>query len=257
MMSIATGLALTGKVVVTYTIATFATMRPFEQIRTDIASHHASVIVVGTGAGLSYGDDALTHHSLEDIALMRSIPGMTVMCPSDPFETEWATATAVRLKRPVYLRLGKKGEPNLSTKKPRLTMGKARILRNGTDIALLGYGPLVAQVILATDKLVKKNMNPLVASIHTIKPIDQVFIKSLARTFRLIITVEEHSIIGGLGSAVAEILAEEETTTRLVRLGIPDRFVFEIGSQNHLRKNLGLTPDAIADTINVLIQKTT
>ncbi len=250
MMGVAAGLALTGKIVFAYSIATFASMRPFEQIRNDIASHNASVVVVGTGAGLSYGHASITHHAQEDIAIMRTIPGMTILCPADPIETTWATREAIKLKRPVYLRLGMKGEPNLYQTKPTLHLGKGSMLQKGKGIAIIATGNIVGNALSTANLLAKHRIRPTVVSMHTIKPFDTTLITRLGQTHRLLVTIEEHNIIGGLGSAVAEVLAEQKTAkARLLRLGISDRFVYEKGSQQYLREILGLNPEKIAKTI--------
>ena len=250
MMGVAAGLALSGKIVVAYSIATFASMRPFEQIRNDIASHNASVVVVGTGAGLSYGHASITHHAIEDIAIMRTIPGMTILCPGDPVEASWATRQAIKLRRPVYLRLGMKGEPSLYTRKPNLTIGSGSILAKGKTVALVATGNIVGNALAATHLLQKNHIHPTVVSMHTIKPFDEKLVRTLAASHRLIVTVEEHNVIGGLGSAVAEVLAQTKNPkAQLLRLGIPDRFVFEKGSQQYLRGIVGLSPEKIAKTI--------
>ena len=255
MMAMAAGLALSGKTVFAYSIATFATMRAFEQIRNDISVHRAAVTVVGSGAGLCYGHAGITHHAIEDLSLMRAIPGMTILCPADPFETVWATRQAIKLKKPVYLRLGKKGEPVIYQKTPKLRLGKGRILRKGKDIAILGIGNLVFNALQTARILSQKNIQAAVVSIHTLKPIDADLVRKFSQKFPFLITIEEHNIIGGLGSAVAEVLAEEKQKARLVRLGIPDRFVYKIGSQDFLREKLGLTPEQIAEKIYQLMKK--
>lgn len=250
MMGIAAGLALSGKIVFTYSIATFATMRPLEQIRNDVALHNVPVIIVGTGAGLSYGEAANTHYAIEDIHLMRGIPGMTILCPADPIEAVWATQTAVRLKKPLYLRLGKKGEPTIHKNTPKLQIGKGAKLTQGNDFVILATGNIVAHALWAAGLIKRYNKKTAtVISMHTIKPIDKKLILTLTKKFPLIVTVEEHNIIGGLGSAVSEIIAEEKTTTTLLRIGIPDTFVTVIGSQEYLRKKMNLTPELIAKTI--------
>ncbi len=249
MIGIAAGLALSGKIVFAYSIATFASMRAFEHIRDDIASHKAPVIIVGTGGGLSYAHLSITHHSIEDISLMRSIPEMTILCPCDPYETAWATNLAVQMKKPVYLRLGKKGEPTLHKNKPKLTLGKAHILKEGKDVCILATGNIVENALEAASILSQKKKGAKVVSMHTIKPIDISFIKKAIRQSPYIVTVEEHSIIGGLGSAVAEVLAEETGDRRLVRIGIPDTFPSVIGSQQFLRTQFGLDPQSIASKI--------
>lgn len=255
MMGIATGLALSGRIVFAYSIATFATMRAFEQIRNDIASHKASVVIVGSGGGLCYGQAGLTHHAIEDLNLMRGVPGMTVLCPADPIEVKWATRLSVKLKKPVYLRLGKKGELTLYHHTPRLRLGKAHILNKGKDVAILATGNIVSNVLKAAKILSEKNIKATVASMHTLKPIDGNLIRKFSKKFPFLITVEEHSVIGGLGSAVAEVLTEQECNMRLLRLGIPDRFVTQIGSQNFLRERLGLTPEKIAAKIYRVLKK--
>lgn len=255
LMGIAAGLALSGKTVFAYSIATFVTMRPFEQIRNDIAIHNLSVVVVGTGAGLSYGDAATTHHAIEDISLMRSIPGMTILCPADPTEAEWATRAAILLKKPTYLRLGKKGEPILYTKKPKLILGKGSVLNKGNDLAILATGNIVENALAAARLLARRAINCLVVSIHTVKPIDVKLIKSLSKRFPLIVTIEEHNIIGGLGSAVAEIISESISPVKLLRIGIPDMFFSKTGSQAYLRDLIGLNPNAISDRIYTHFKK--
>lgn len=250
LMGIATGLALSGKIVFAYSIATFATMRPFEQIRTDIASHGASVVVVGSGAGLSYGHDSITHHAVEDLNLMRAIPGITIFAPADPYEAEFVTKAAIKIKGPVYLRLGKRGEPLLYKKPKKLKVGKGSVLRKGKDLAIIATGNIVSSALEAAELLDKVNIHTTVISMHTIKPIDKKMIKSFSQKYPLLVTLEEHSIIGGLGAAVSEILSEFGSNARVLRLGIPDRFLFEIGSQNFLRERIGLTPKLIAKKIS-------
>lgn len=254
LMGIATGLALTGKTVFAYSIATFATMRPFEQIRTDIASHNASVIVVGSGAGLSYGHDSITHHSVEDISLMRTIPGITILCPSDPYEVELLTKEAIKIKKPVYLRLGKRGEPLLHKKGNSIKIGEGHILRDGSDIAIIATGNIVATALEAAELLLKKGIKSTVISMHTIKPIDVDLIKRISKKFTYAATIEEHSIIGGLGTAVTDVLSENFSKTKLIKFGIPDRFLFEIGSQKYLRQQIGLDAETIAKKMYNLIK---
>lgn len=249
LMGIAAGLAFGGKTVFAYSIATFATMRPFEQIRTDIASHNLSVIIVGSGAGLSYGHDSITHHATEDIHLMRGIPGITILSPADPYEIVWATKESIKLKRPVYLRLGKRGEPLLYKKPSKLELGKGSIILRGKDIAIIATGNIVSNALEAAKIISKSNISTTVISMHTLKPIDKQLIKRLSKKFSIIVSVEEHSIIGGLGSSISELIAENKYQVKLIRIGIPDRFIFEIGSQNFLREIVWLSPKQIAKKI--------
>lgn len=249
MMSIAAGLALTGKIVYAYSIATFATLRPYEQIRNDIASHHAKVVVVGSGAGLSYNTAGLTHHALEDIALMRSIPGMTVLAPADPVEASWATRTARNVTGPVYLRIGKQKDRVIYSTKPELKLGVGSILKRGSNGVVIATGNIVSNTVEAVALLSKKNIDVTLVSMHTIKPVNHRFLHILLNGCTFVTTVEEHNAIGGLGSTIAEYATELALPIRLVRIGVPDRFVTKIGSHEFLRDTVGLTPQKIARTI--------
>jgi transketolase len=179
---------------------------------------------------------------------------MTILCPADPFETKWATKTSIKLKKPVYLRLGKRGEPILYKKPVQLKVGKGSILKVGSDIAILTTGNIVFNALEAAEILSKKNIKSTVVSMHTIKPLDLQLIQHLSKKFPIMVTVEEHSIIGGLGSSVSEIISENNYNTKLIRIGIPDRFLFEIGSQNYLREKIGLLSEQIAEKIFVLLK---
>lgn len=253
LMGVAAGLALTGKIVYAYSIATFATMRPFEQIRNDIGWHRAPVIIVGTGAGLSYGHASTTHHAIEDIALMRTIPGMTILAPGDPKEAGWATQVAARRKGPVYLRLGMKGEPTVWTTTTHHRVGHARIFQKGSHCAIIATGNMLHTAVEAAKLLQTQSISTYVLDMHTVKPIDERAILSLAQEVPLMVTLEEHSVIGGLGSAVSEVLAGTAGKAKLYRLGIPDAFTNVIGSQAYLREQLGLTPTKVADHIRTLL----
>lgn len=248
MIGFATGLALTGKIVFCYSIATFATMRPFEQIRNCVAAHNASVIIVGSGAGLSYGHASYTHFSVEDIGLMRLIPGMTIYCPADPAEVRWATQDAITRAQPAYLRLGMKGEQTLYDH-PSFRVGKGTMLKKGNDIAIFAVGNILANVIQAAKLLEGDGIDASVIGMHTIKPIDTKLIKNLSSQYPMVVTVEEHSTIGGLGSTVSDVLTEVGSTIKLCRIGIPDEFIRTIGSQAYLREKLGLSPEGIARTV--------
>mgnify|MGYP001614220309 CR=1 FL=1 len=255
MMGVACGLSLQGFVPVVYSIATFATMRGFEQIRTDICVHNANVKIVGTGGGLSYGHAGSTHHALEDIAIMRSLPNMTVICPSDPLQTEMATEQMIIHKGPVYLRLGKRGEPVIYKKPAKFKIGKGIVLREGKKAAIIASGNLVHNALLTSKILEGYGINLTVIDMHTVKPLDKKLILQLVKSHELICTLEEHSIIGGLGSAVAEVIAENPIKKNLYfhRFGIPDIFIERAGSQEFLRKKYNLTPKKISGKIIKLI----
>lgn len=211
--------------------------------------------IVGTGGGLSYSDASITHHAMEDIALMRVIPGMTVFCPGDPAEAAWATRTAALIRAPSYLRLGKQKDVPLYTKVPRLVIGRGSLLTKGKDILVMATGNIVANARSAIDLLSKKGIEATLVSMHTIKPIDTRWQRELLRSFKLIITVEEHNRIGGLGSAIAENIADSQWRGKLVRIGIPDQFVYTIGSLSYVRERIGLLPKQIAQTIAQEISK--
>ncbi len=255
MMGVACGLSLQGFIPVVYSIATFATMRGFEQIRTDICVHNANVKIVGTGGGLSYGHAGSTHHSLEDIAIMRSLPNMTIICPSDPIQAEMATEQMIIQKGPVYLRLGKRGEPIIYKKPIKFKIGKGIVLKEGKKAAIIATGNLVYNAILASKILANRGINITVIDMHTVKPLDKKLVLQLMKRHELICTLEEHSIIGGLGSAVAEVIAENPIKKNLhfYRFGIPDIFIERAGSQEFLRKKYQLTSEKISGKIMKLI----
>ncbi|MBI3955032.1 1-deoxy-D-xylulose-5-phosphate synthase [Candidatus Gottesmanbacteria bacterium] len=251
MMGVACGLSLKGFIPVVYSIATFATMRGFEQIRTDICVHNANVKIVGTGGGLSYGHAGSTHHALEDIAIMRSLPNMTIICPSDPVQAEIATEQMIIHKGPVYLRLGKRGEPIFYKKPLKFKIGKGIVLRNGKKAAIIATGNLVHNALLVSKILEKYSINITIVDMNTVKPLDKKLILQLLTNHEIICTLEEHSIIGGLGSAVAEVIAENPIKKNLhfYRFGLPDIFIERAGSQEFLRNKYSLTPEKISGKI--------
>ncbi len=249
MMGVAAGMALSGMRPVVYTITPFTTTRCFEQIRVDVCYHNAAVVIVGTGSGLSYAELGPTHHSLEDIAILRSLPGMRVMAPCDTTEIRFALRAAINQGGPAYIRIGKKGEPNIHHRLPELKIGKAAVVRTGTDIALLGAGTIMPEVLKAADLLAAAGVSAEVVSFHTIKPLDHAYLAAAATRIKLFATVEEHGLIGGLGSAVAEWRAVTNTGTPLMSFGTPDEFMHEVGTQEYARAKYGLTPDGIASRI--------
>ncbi len=255
MMGVAAGMALSGLVPFVYSIATFASLRALEQIRDDICLHQANVKIVGSGAGLSYGHAGSTHHALEDIAVMRSLPNMTIVCPSDSLMAEVVTKEIISLSGPVYLRLGKRGEPVIYKHKPKVKIGKGIILKEGRDIAIIATGNIVHHALEASLLLTKKGIDCAVIDMHTIKPIDKKLVLNLLFSAKALFTLEEHHITGGLGSAVAEIISEsDQKNIYFKRLGLPDIFVRAVGSQEYLRAFYGLTPDKIAQKIISLIK---
>lgn len=246
MIGIATGLALSGKVVFIYSIANFPIMRCLEQIRNDVCYHQANVKIVAVGGGFTYGSQGMTHHATEDLAVMRAIPHMTVVAPGDPAETVLATQAIARFLGPCYLRLGKAGEPVVHQTTPDFQIGKSIIVQAGSDVTLMATGGMLYNTMQAAEQLAQQGTKVRVLSMHTLKPLDTEAILAAARETKAIVTIEEHSIIGGLGSAVAEVLAESGILQiTLKRMGIKDDFCSKIGSQEYLRRVYGLSVDDI------------
>jgi len=249
MMGVAAGLAMSGLRPVIYTITPFTTTRCFEQIRVDVCYHKAPVIIVGTGSGLSYAELGPTHHSLEDMAIMRSLPGMNVMAPCDSTELRLCLRAALKQNGPAYLRIGKKGEPAIHGQDPDLKIGKAIVLREGGALAMLGSGTIMSEVLAAADILQAQGVRSEVVSLHTIKPLDTAYLAATIARLGMLVTVEEHGLIGGLGSAVAEWAAAAGCRSRLLCFGTPDEFMHEIGSQTYARHKYGLEGQQIAGRI--------
>ncbi len=250
MTGVAAGLALSGLKPITYTITPFVTTRCLEQIRVDICYHHLPVVIVGVGAGLSYASLGGTHHACEDIAFLRALPGMAVVCPADPVEVRLALRAALRWNGPVYLRMGKKGEPVVHAREPRFTIGKAIRVKAGRGVCLLAAGTVLPLALEVARKLAAKKMEAEVVSFHTVKPLDEVFLRRAFKEFKRVATIEEHSVIGGLGGAVAEWLADHPgSRAHLLRFGTADRFLHEAGEQEHARRRYGLTAEHIAARI--------
>ncbi len=251
MTGMAAGMAMCGLRPFTYTIAPFATIRALEQIRVDVCYHNVPVVIVGTGAGWSYASLGPTHHACDDVAMLRALPNMTVLCPADAAEVRAAVAAVLHHAGPVYLRLGKKGEPAVHSTVPRFVVGEGIVLREGRDVCLLGLGTMVATALQAADLLNATGLSAQVVSMHTVKPLDERLLGEAFRRFRLVAVVEEHSHIGGLASAVAEWLSRQfpQPPGRLIAFGVPDAFFHESGGQEYARQRCGLTPTHIAQTL--------
>ncbi len=254
MTGMAAGMALSGKIVFTYSIANFPTLRCLEHLRNDICYHHANVKVVAIGGGFAYGALSMTHHATEDLAVMRVLPDMVVVAPGDPVEARAATRALVDYAGPAYLRLGKAGEPVVHTKDVEFELGKAIQLREGKDVTLISTGAMLQNTVKAADLLAARGIDASVLSMHTLKPFDDAAILAAARKTRAIVTLEEHSIIGGLGSAVAEVLAEtEEDGVIFKRLGLASSFSPHVGSQGYLQEKHGLSPAAVGEAVASLL----
>ncbi|MGJ4906714.1 transketolase family protein [Bradyrhizobium sp. HKCCYLRH2060] len=251
MMGVAAGMAMNGLRPVAYTITPFVTTRCLEQIRTDVCYHEAPVTIVAVGAGLAYSGLGPTHHACEDISFLRSIPNMVVICPGDAFEVRGALRAAMQQDRPVYIRMGKKGEPVVH-KGPiaDFKIGKAITIEEGSDVCLLSTGNMLPEAIEAGHRLKEKGISAEVVSFHTVKPLDEDKLKQAFSRFKLVATIEEHSLIGGFGAAVSEWLVDSETSAKkFLRFGTPDAFFKKSGEQEYAREVLGLTGHQIADKI--------
>jgi transketolase len=256
MTGMAAGMAMCGLRPFTYTITPFATTRVMEQIRIDVCYHNLPVTIVGTGSGLSYASLGPTHHSLEDVAFLRALPNMTVVCPADAAEVRAAMSAILEIDGPVYLRLGKKGEPTVHRQPPQLAIGRGLTVRQGSDVCLLGLGNMVAPSLEAAGILQDRGISAMVVSMHTVKPLDEPLLRDVLGRFAVVAVVEEHSRIGGLASAVAEWTLTQETrpAARLLSLGSDDAFPSQSGSQKYLRRVFGLTAEQIAETIEQCIR---
>lgn len=256
MTGIAAGLALEGRIVFTYSIANFPTLRCLEHIRNDVCYHDANVKVVSVGGGLAYGAMSVTHHAVEDLGVMRCLPNLTVVAPGDPVETRAATRALVAHPGPCYLRLGKAGEPTVHTGAIEFEIGKAIRLREGSDVTILSTGGMLQTAVKAADRLAGSGIRARVSSMHTLKPLDVAEIEAAVRETRALFTLEEHSIIGGLGSAVAEVVAEADwPRIPFKRLGLPSAFATHIGGQEYLLTQYGLNEAAVAATVTQVFQE--
>lgn len=256
MTGVAAGLAMMGLRPVTYTITPFATVRCLEQIRVDVCYHNVPVIIAGTGSGLSYASLGPTHHSCDDIGFMRMLPNMTILCPCDPIEVRSAVRAAFQLTSPVYIRLGKTGEPNLHKTSPNFVVGKSITMREGDDICILSTGNIMPVALEVAESLEKHNISVKVENFHTIKPLDTDSLKNIFLKYRLVATLEEHSLINGLGGAVAEWLCNQNKyKTKLLRFGTRDEFMPYVGEQDYAREYFNLTSEDICKKLlNQFIQ---
>ena len=255
MMGVAAGMALNGLRPVVYTITPFTTTRCFEQIRVDACYHGAPVIIVGTGSGLSYAELGPTHHSLEDLAILRTLPGMTVLAPCDEVELRALLRGALQLDGPAYMRIGKKGEPILHAKGTALRIGKAVTLREGSDLCLIGAGTILSEVMKAADLLARDGVRARVESFHTVKPLDGECLAELFGRYPLVAVAEEHGLMGGLGGSIAEWRARQDgRLARMLCFGATDSFLHEIGSQDYARRHYGIDGATIASRVRAALR---
>lgn len=248
---VAAGLALSGMIPFTYSIGNFPTLRCLEQIRNDVCYNGANVKIVAVGAGYSYGSLGATHHATEDLAIMRALPEMVVVAPADPAETVAATRAAAQHVGPVYMRIGRAGDPAVHAQPPpHFELGRAITVREGEDAAIIATGGIVHTGIAVANQLAGEGISVRVLSMHTVKPLDLEAIRRAVDEVGVILTLEEHSIVGGLGGAVAEAVVDANLRPRVFRrLALPDVFGHRIGSRDYLLGAAGLSPAHIASAV--------
>lgn len=250
MTGMAAGMAMAGLRPFTYTIASFNPGRCAEQIRLDVCQHNLPVVIVGVGAGLSYASLGPTHHALEDIAWMRSIPNMTVVCPADPIETRLAVRAALAHNGPVYLRLGKKGEPVVHSTEPDFAIGKAIRVRDGDDAALLAVGTVLPVAMESAKALAERGVAVAVYSFHTVKPLDEELLREVFARYKVAAVIEAHVEAGGTWSAIAEWLAKQGGGhVPLLRFGTDDKFFHQAGGEHYAWERMGISSGNIAAAV--------
>ena len=249
----ACGLATAGKIPFASSFAMFATGRAFEIIRNSVAYPKLNVKVCATHAGITVGEDGASHESIEDIAIMRSVPNMTVLVPADGVEAEQMILEAARVYGPMYVRLGRSAVPTIFDENYKFEIGKGVVVREGNDATIIACGIMVYEAIKASEQLALEGINARVINMSTIKPIDKELIINAARETKAIVTAEEHSIIGGLGSAVSEVVSEECPVV-VKKIGVKDTFG-ESGTPAELLKKYGLTAEDIVNTVKEAISK--
>jgi transketolase len=255
MTGLAAGMALSGKIALTYSIANFPTLRCLEHIRNDVCYHEANVKIVAVGGGFAYGALGASHHATEELGVMRMMPGLTVVAPGDPVETRAATRAILAHPGPCYIRLGKAGEPEVHPGPIDFQLGKAIQLRDGRNVTLISTGSMLKTTMGVADRLAGRGIEARVLSMHTLKPLDHAAVLAAARETGAILTLEQHSVIGGLGSAVAEVLAEEPgLQVRFKRIGLPSAFAPRVGSQQYLEEQNGLTEEPVLRQVEQLLQ---
>ena len=252
MIGIAAGLAAAGMTPFASSFAMFAAGRAFEQVRNSVGYPHLNVKIGATHGGISVGEDGATHQCCEDIALMRTIPGMTVIVPSDDIEAKAAVKAAAAMEGPVYMRFGRLAVPVINDEDYKFEIGKGKVLREGTDVAIIANGLCVAESLDAAEKLAAEGINAQVINMATVKPLDTELVLEAAKATGKFVTVEEHSVIGGLGSAVCDVLSEQ-LPTPVLKIGVNDVFGHS-GPAVELIKEFGLDGDSIAAKVKEFVK---
>jgi transketolase len=249
MTGLAAGMAMAGRIVFTYSIANFPTLRCIEQIRNDICYHAANVKIVAVGGGYAYGALGMTHHATEDLAILRSLPGMKVVAPGDPVETRLAVRALVQDPSPCYLRLGRAGEPEIHAGNIDFAVGRAITVLDGLDATLISTGGMLENCVKVARLLEAEGLQVQVISMHTVKPLDERAVIQAGLKTAVVLTVEEHSEVGGLGSAVADVLLRAGYRGIFRKLALPDRFSSVAGDYDYLRTLGGLDVKSIASAV--------
>jgi len=255
MMSVAAGMALSGLKPIVYTITPFTTTRCLEQIKIGVCYHDAPVTIIGTGSGLSYSELGPTHHSLEDIAILNCLPNIQILTPSDSLELDAQLRDALMKKKPTYMRIGKKGEPDLHINKKNLGIGKANMLKNGKGVLILGIGPIINEAIKASNQLLNDGINVGVLNIGSIRPLDEKTLQNCYKSnYHTWITLEEHSLTGGLSTTIGNWLnnCKEYKKINFINMGTPNEFINKLGDQAYTRKILGIDSTGIINLIRSL-----
>lgn len=253
MTGVAAGMALEDKIVFTYSIGNFPTLRCLEQIRNDCAYHNTNVKIVCVGGGFVYGPLGMSHHATEDIAILRALPNVTVVCPGDLVEAMEATKAITNYPGTCYLRLGRGGEKKIHEKIEKFEIGKSLLIKENKlqnkEIAIFSTGAILDVACEVREELEKRGIGVVQYSFPTVKPLDIEVIKKCMKEYKNIVTIEEHNIIGGFGSSVAEVMAENEGIAKLTRFGLSDNYTKIVGSQKYLRHEYGLTAEQIVEKI--------
>ena len=252
LVGISAGLSASGKKVFAVSPASFLTARSLEQIKNDIAYSDHPVALVGISAGISYGQLGSTHHSIHDFAVMRCINNMTIVAPADNFEASEVIKQAVNYNHPLYIRYGKKPMLDIHSNKTQFQIGKAIIIEEGEDVALIATGETVQRAFLASQILKENNINSTIVSMHTIKPFDSETFLKIAKKSKVIVSIEEHSEFGGLGEQCASLLAQNQINTNFKIIGIPDEYMVN-GSQSDVLDHYNMSPEKIANITKSLI----
>ena len=249
MVGVASGLSLSGKNVYCYSIIPFIVMRALEQIKVDVAFNNLNIKLLGAGGGMVYGAEGITHHAIEDIAIMRAIPNMTIVCPGDAKEAELLAKESVFYKGPLYIRFGRDFDPLIHKGEIDFKIGRGIVVNEGKEICLFATGTMLYYASKVIEILKGKGLDPTLVSMHTIKPLDKDLISKCAENHSTIFTLEDHNVIGGLGSAVSEVLLENKYSGKFKKIGVEDQYCPISGKTDYLMKINKLDPESISNTI--------